>query len=46
MRLGLGQGVELRARVGAHQADLKIFEHRSHLNIASMLQVPKLVSFF
>ena len=44
--MGLGQGVELRARVGAHQGDLKIFEHRSHLNIASRLQGPKLVSFF
>ena len=42
----LGQGVELRASVGAHQGCLKIFEHRSHLNIASTLQVPKLVSFF
>ena len=43
---GMGQGVELRVRVGAHQGALKIFEHRSRLNIASKLQVPKLVSVF
>lgn len=43
---GRGQGIELRVKVGAQQGALKIFEHRSHLNIASTLQVPKLVSFF
>ena len=44
VRGSLGQGVELRARVGAHHGGLKIFEHRRRLNIASTLGVPRLVS--
>lgn len=40
-----GQGIELRVKVGAHQGALKIFEHRSHLNIASTLKF-KVSKFF